>query len=154
MNIVMVVTKALIFFIILFAVLVVVSMVNNPGEFSAQAEDVNHPPVITKVAKGGAQIEPSNVTRVTKGGNISAEATDKDGDDLVFTWYDGDRVLATGPYLNYSDIPRDTLLWVRLEVTDGTDKVTYTFKVTSAEEESGDRNRHSGTGHASHPFRA
>jgi hypothetical protein len=97
--------------------------------------NVNDAPVITQVVKGEALIEPSKITRVLKGHNITAEATDEDGDDLVFMWYADERVLATGPYLLYGDLPRGRPSVVTLEVYDGTDKATYTFEVVSVVEE-------------------
>jgi hypothetical protein len=97
--------------------------------------NVNDAPVITRVVKDEALIEPAKVTRINKGHIISAEATDEDGDDLEFTWYDGERVLAMAKDLNYRDLPRGRSLVVVLEVTDGTDKATYTFEVLSVVEE-------------------
>jgi len=89
--------------------------------------NVNDPPVITSVL-------PANGTSYREGRAIDLNATaeDEDGDDLTFTWMEGDEVLATGADVTVTGL-RAGVHEITLVVTDGQERDEETFQVVVEE---------------------
>jgi hypothetical protein len=85
--------------------------------------NVNDPPVLLR-------LEPENGSRYKKGKEVPlrAQATDEDGDVLIYTWKLGEEILGTGNEFPYKGLGKGTHV-ITLEVSDGTDTITSDLEV-------------------------
>jgi len=87
---------------------------------TVRVANVNDAPVI-------ASVLPANGSRYREGGTVHllAEATDEDGDLLLYAWREGDRVLGSGESLDLRGLTPGAHV-ITLEVSDGKGTATWT----------------------------
>lgn len=102
------------------------------NDYSSVNIRVTRPPEITDV-------EPATGETFKDGDTITlrANATDADGDDLTYTWMEGDTVLGIGQELNISGLPPGEHT-ITLIVDDGTSSTSQEFTITIEKKEKSD----------------
>lgn len=102
------------------------------NDYSSVNIRVTRPPEITDVepATGGTYKDGDTIT-------LRANATDADGDDLTYTWMEGDTVLGIGQELNVSGLPPGEHT-ITLIVDDGTSSTSQEFTITIEKKEKSD----------------